>query len=795
VTDRLRKIAADVLPGRAEFAPGIPTERSIKPVPRVKTTRPEVWGLTVQEHAAERAGAHADLRLVDKRGRAHSWAIPKGSLPKPGEKVKVLQQPTHTREYAEREGEFTIPKGVYGAGRVRAHGIQPVEVVRSQPGLLRFNLYGGAREGNQEYALVKTEKGSLLHNISATAERGVRGTGGHEIPSAKPKYREVKTERVRFDDPNEVHQAKVDGAHVTFHLRADKPVKVFSYRPTERATGVLEHTHKLPAYRKLKTPPSLAGTVLRGELYGAKTRSGKALPAELTGGLLNASVWKSRERQKELGAELRPVVFDVVRYKGRDVSEAPYERKLQILREVQHKQPRLRLPPTAETPEEKRRLFQRIESGKEPITSEGIIAWRKDQPGPTKAKFRPDVDALVVGTTGGKGKHEGRIGALKVRLPGKDAVTHVGTGLSDRLRAEIAEDPKAYIGRAVKVRTQQVFPSGKMRAPSFGGFHIEKGKQKLAQEETHPAAAAGMVGAGGLAALGPGTRGRLLGYQRVYHGTTEPAARQIGESGLLASKGSTGATTASGMGSSADPFFTETRGKVHVTPRKNVARLYANYMKRHGRGKGAVVAADLPMEIWEKLQRDPMSAPPLTGRTIAARGATDVPSKYIRGGKGFSRLELMKERLRGLPSYIAKHPGRFAVGLAGLGGGLYLAHRGAKALRPHLEGGEQKTAAGISLWGILTGDFGETEEGKAVARDLLAGVRMAEGKIGPVRPRPDVLAPGPWQTAVPPEAMRYVRRFERSLEPTEEAVRRAIGPARKLEEPLPLPAEVEEYGR
>jgi len=87
------------------------------------------------------------------------------------------------------------------------------------------------------------------------------------------------------------------------------------------------------------------------------------------------------------------------------------------------------------------------------------------------------VDAEVVGVTPGRGKHEGRIGALQVRLPGRSAVTNVGTGLSDRLREQISRDPKAYVGRVAKVRTQQVFKSGKLRAPSFGGFHIEKGKQ------------------------------------------------------------------------------------------------------------------------------------------------------------------------------------------------------------------------------------------------------------------------------------------------------------------------------
>lgn len=439
--------------------------------------------MATQQHEARRAGPHMDLRLVDRSGRAHSWAIPKASLPTPGEKVTAVPQPTHTKEYSARKGTFTIPEG-YGAGKVRASGLRPVEVVRSQPGLLRFNIYGGQKEGNQEYALVTTPKGQLLHNITTTRGSGVRGVGGHEIPNSKPKYREVATDRVTFSDPNEIHQAKVDGAHVTLHLRSGKPIKAFSFRPTERATGVLEHSHKLPKFRELKAPPGLAGTVLRGELYGADKKTGRAIPAEQTGGLLNATVWRSRQKQKEMGAELRPVIFDVVRYKGRNMEDAPYEKKLEVLREVERKVPRLKIPPMAETPEQKVNLFSRIQAGKEPITDEGIIAWKKDSPRPTKAKFRPDVDAIVTGVTPGKGKHVGRVGALQVRLPGKSAVTNVGTGMSDKLRDEIAKNPDSYIGRAVQVRTMKVFPSGKLRAPSFGGFHIEKGKQDFDEEKT-----------------------------------------------------------------------------------------------------------------------------------------------------------------------------------------------------------------------------------------------------------------------------------------------------------------------
>jgi hypothetical protein len=433
--------------------------------------------MATQVHEAERAGRHADLRLVDPRGRAHSWALPKGELPKPGEKAMVVQQPTHTREYAARKGTFEIPAG-YGKGRVTGSGLQPVEVVSRRPGVLRFNRYKG--RGAEEYALVDTPKGQLLHNLTITKETGVRGPGGHDIPQSKPKYREKRPEAIRFDDDAEVHQAKIDGAHVTFHLPGGgRQIRAFSYRPTERETGVLEHTHKLPGFRGLKAPRGLAGTVLRGELWAAD-RKGRALPAERIGGILNASVPRSRELQKRHG-QLRAAPFDVVRYKGRDVEGAPYEKKLRILKEVEGKVPFLKPPPTATTSKEKERLFARIQAGKLKETKEGVVSWPLAGGRPTKVKLRPDVDTEVVGVFPGKGKYEGRAGGLLVRTSPGAPATRVGTGFSDKQREQLWSERDQLAGRVAKVETQQVFPSGKLRAPSFKGFHIEKGKQAEAK--------------------------------------------------------------------------------------------------------------------------------------------------------------------------------------------------------------------------------------------------------------------------------------------------------------------------
>jgi hypothetical protein len=157
-----------------------------------------------------------------------------------------------------------------------------------------------------------------------------------------------------------------------------------------------------------------------------------------------------------------------------------------MLKEVQEVVPKLKLPPLAVTTEEKEALFRRIERGEEPITREGIISWNLTKSNPTKVKFRPDFDAEIVGIIPGKGKHQGRVGALQVTLPGKRAVTNVGTGLSDALRNQIEKDPLFFLGRVAKVRAQQVFPSGKMRAPSFIGFHIEKGTQPEETKKESP---------------------------------------------------------------------------------------------------------------------------------------------------------------------------------------------------------------------------------------------------------------------------------------------------------------------
>jgi hypothetical protein len=451
---------------KPEFAPGIPASRAVRALPRVK--EPQTWELGVHRHLAERAGEHFDLRLGDpETGHAHSWALKKG-LPAPGEKRLAVQQPTHTLNYMNFSGR--IGEG-YGKGDVELAQRDKTEVLRSSPQEVRFNVYQGKE--NQEFALrrMKGAKNWLIQNVTPTRRSGPTAV----LPSSKPKYREVKDpSRLDVEDPNTELQAKIDGAHVLYQFKGTGTTpRIFSYRPTERATGIIEHTHKLEGFSGLKTPSSLKDTILRGELYAVDDK-GKALPAARVGGILNAGVWKSREKQQQEG-KLVPAAFDVVRFKGKDVEHAPYAEKRKMLQSALRSASWLQKPRTARTPEEKRRLIADIESGKEPSTEEGVVEWHTDKPVPTKAKFKAERDVFVRKVFPESGKRKGLAGGFEFSYEKNGPVVgRVGTGMSHTMKRDMLENPSKYEGLRARVTMQRAPMQYAPRAPSFKTFHLDQ---------------------------------------------------------------------------------------------------------------------------------------------------------------------------------------------------------------------------------------------------------------------------------------------------------------------------------
>jgi len=448
-----------------EYAPGIPEKGRVTPFPSL--ARREQWMFGLHKHNAKKAGLHYDLRIGDPiTGVAYSWAIPKATFPEPGRVLRAIRTNDHTTKYMEFEGN--ISSG-YGAGTVKREAYGSLEIVRSRPDAIWFNLYGVKDSKPEEFLLKQIgDKSWIFMNLTVT-----RTTDPH-IPSSKPKYKDTTTDNIDVHALDEVVQPKLDGAHVLVDFRREnKPPRVYSYRESKTGThNLIDHTHKFMGLLDKAVPKELVGTMLRGEAVAVK--DGKVQNAEVTAGLLNSSVLKSREKQINRG-NLEVRIFDVARIKKKDKSGIPYSEKLTLLKRVEGLIPELKVPETATTPDDKARLIAAVKSGKHTDTDEGVVVWNTKKPLVTRAKLRPDHDVYIKGIIPGKGRNAGRAGALSYSTtPSGPVVGTIGTGFSDKMLADMWQNQKKYIGRAATIKSHKQYKSGAYRAPSFYRMHPEK---------------------------------------------------------------------------------------------------------------------------------------------------------------------------------------------------------------------------------------------------------------------------------------------------------------------------------
>jgi len=443
-----------------EFAPGIPYKR-VKETPRI--SEPQIWKLRMQRHLADKAGPHFDLRIVDeKSGKAYSWAV--RNLPtNPGDKTLAVLQPTHTAAYSTFSGE--IPKGTYGAGTVKLFSDDRVEVTKADLDHITFNVYKSNGD-TERYALIKTgDDNWLWHNTTPTRK------SRPQVPAEKPAYKSIDIDNIDINNSNQIISPKYDGALNAFVLRPQRHIEIYSYRPSVHENKLIDHTYRLPYY-KITAPKALGNTVVLGEIF-ARDRLGNVLPSTETNSRLLSNVWRSRELQEK--APLDSVVFNVLRYKGRDVSEKPYSEKLKILKEITTAVPQLKLPPLAQTPEQKRSLLDAIKSGKHELSREGVVIYDTTQSTPIKSKLREDFDVHVRGIFPGEGRHKDKAaGGFTYSFAPTGPITgRVGGGFNDSIRKDMWKNQDKYIGQVARVFAQEQLPSGALRMPILKDFRSE----------------------------------------------------------------------------------------------------------------------------------------------------------------------------------------------------------------------------------------------------------------------------------------------------------------------------------
>jgi superfamily II DNA or RNA helicase len=446
----------------SEFAPGLPSKQNISSVPRIN--EPLITDFGIQRHITARNNPHYDLRIKMSDGKAHSWVI-KNLATNPGDKVLAVKQPDHTAEYMSWSG--TIPSG-YGKGDVELFQYDKVEVTKSEPDKVSFNVYKSNAD-TERYVLIRTSDDQwLLHNVTPT--RKTRP----EIPSEKPSYKSIDIDAIDVNNQNQVLAPKVDGALNVFLLRRDKPIELYSYRPSAKGESkLIDHTFRSPTYKTIVPKGIKGSTVLLGEVYAKDKDTDQVLSSRDTAARLLSNVWRSRELQKQ--APLQNMVFNVLRYQGRDVSDKPYVEKLQILKRITNAIPQLKMPPLSASPEQKQELLRSVKEGTHPLSREGVVVYDINQSTPLKAKLQEDYDIHIRDIFPGEGKYKGKAagGFTFSYKPSGPIIGRVGSGFDDATRKHMQEHPEEWRGQVARVWAQEKLPSGALRMPVFKDIRSE----------------------------------------------------------------------------------------------------------------------------------------------------------------------------------------------------------------------------------------------------------------------------------------------------------------------------------
>jgi len=438
-----------------------------------------------QLHLARKAGRHFDVRFgTDK---TFSWATKKG-LPQPGNPpVALFQTPLHNASYSNFQGKL---KG-YGAGTVSTHDKGHVIVTSVSPHHISFVTTHGKYP--QRYTFVRDSKNPKTWLAINNTPASITNFLHKDIPKDKvsPEYLDLQKEHYKaveadaidkLTSPDATFSEKIDGASALYKLRKDR-VDAISYRTDQNGRPIM-YSEKIGLPGKLKIPAHLVGSTIKGEVWGAKPTEKnaafikwseeEAIPSQELGGILNSTLANALRTIQERKIKMRNAFFKVRSYGTKVVGpDVPYSEHVKMLNEILQHLPKeqFHLPRMATTPEEQKKLWEDIVNKRNPRTHEGVVVFPKTGT-PSKVKLFPESDVYMTGTFPGEGARANSVGGITYALqPGGPTAGKIGSGISDELLNELATNANDYIGRVARIKSQEQFPSGAHRAPSFISFH------------------------------------------------------------------------------------------------------------------------------------------------------------------------------------------------------------------------------------------------------------------------------------------------------------------------------------
>ena len=424
--------------------PGLPDRSDYGDLSRLRPD--EIYTLVRQDHRAQAAGRHEDLRIGDPGG-LQSWAVPKFLPEVENVKRLAIQQPLHTWSYKDFQGRL---KHGYGKGLVTKLEESPVVMLKNTGDHLMFTR--GDTKDAPIYSMIRTKNGAWLLSIK-------RKDQPPEIRSySKEHFKSIPVDKVPELVANGATVVpKIDGAGALAVLGKDG-VRVFGIN-SNKAGDKPEYTDLIGGLRGIGVPEDLRGTVLRGEVFGQ--RNGRSIPPQELSGILNSTTRNALYKRKGDGIKLLMAGLALNR---NGVDEYDQQRVSDIISRLNSD--KLALMPSYGG-DKALELLRRIGAGQSPLTSEGVVVHQPGQR-PVKAKFTDDSDVVIRDIFPADTKSDSRAGGFSYSLPGSAKVVgNVGTGFSHALLREMLANPGAFIGRTARIKSQGQYGSGAYRAPSF----------------------------------------------------------------------------------------------------------------------------------------------------------------------------------------------------------------------------------------------------------------------------------------------------------------------------------------
>lgn len=427
------------------------------------------------------------LSLVPIKAYA-KYAIPKG-LPSEGQRSLAIENEPHLVDDFDGEivsgygkgtktlllsGQVVVKVGgrssvqklnyhVHDAERAGRHF--DVVVTGVEPGTKQWEMNIPRGEYKGRYAFVTTNNRMLVTRMK---------DNGVQIP--KPVYTLRQEEKLDHLIPSENSvERKYDGSlgnalvkdyRVYFRSHRDEGE---TYHDKLPAVEFIRSDSKFFFSRRLYPGPSLNGTIFQGELTHP---DGSARVS----GILNSLAPNARAMQEQRG----PVdyyVWDILKHKGRDVSNRPYEERrdlytglVQDIRKVNRHWHAVERMANNETPQS---FYERVILDPLPY-GEGVVIKPLDSSEShwDKIKMHGFHYYKLYDILPGVGKYGRTVGRLVVENRSNGARGEVGSlSVPDDFRDWIWDNRDILRGETVKVRAQEVTSRGVPRAGVFIGFH------------------------------------------------------------------------------------------------------------------------------------------------------------------------------------------------------------------------------------------------------------------------------------------------------------------------------------